>query len=358
MISLELLRGAEWNANVVPRTTLDKVRRSIEEFGFVENLVARPHPEEAGVFEVLSGNHRLEILLEMGVGEAPVVVLDLGDADARILAQTLNRTRGRTDNPTAYAGMLETVLAEVGIKRALDFLPETEASIEKALGAMKPAAVHGSTLVSVSELRRHPRNYRQHPPGQLEHLVKSIKEHGFYRNVVVANDGTILAGHGVVEAAEILGMAELPVIQLAVGPEDPQALKILTGDNELSRVAGIDDRLLADILRDVKDAGGDGLHGTGYDEQMLANLVFMTRTEFEAFDAAAAWVGMPDFTWDSKPYQILISFDDEAGRKEFLDNVLEVEKVGKNLDGPMRKLWTMWWPPRPPRSDLDSVRFE
>jgi ParB-like chromosome segregation protein Spo0J len=282
-----LLRQAEWNANVVPRATLEKVRRSIEEFGFVENLVARPHPDEVGALEVLSGNHRLEILIEMMVEEAPVVVLELGDGDARILAQALNRTRGRTDDPDAYAGMLETVLAEVGIKRALEFLPETESSIEKALGAVKPATVHESTRVSVSELRRHPRNYRQHPKEQLDHLIKSIKEHGFYRNVVVANDGTILAGHGVVEAAEILGMTEVPVIQLSVGPEDPKALKILTGDNELSRVAGIDDRLLADILRDVKEGAVDGLEGTGYDEKMLANLVFMTRTEFEAFDAAA-----------------------------------------------------------------------
>jgi ParB family chromosome partitioning protein len=76
--------------------------RSIERFGFVENLVARPHPDRAGRYEVVSGNHRLQICAEMGIDPAPVVVADLDDAEARLLAQALNRTRGQ-DDPQAYA---------------------------------------------------------------------------------------------------------------------------------------------------------------------------------------------------------------------------------------------------------------
>lgn len=131
-VPLLKLVQAEWNANRVPAATLAKVRRSIEEFGLVENLVARPHPTLRGRFEVLSGNHRLELLQEMGFEEAPVVVVELGDADARILAQTLNRTRGQ-DDPEAYAALLEVVLAGVGAGRATEFLLETETSIERVL---------------------------------------------------------------------------------------------------------------------------------------------------------------------------------------------------------------------------------
>ena len=83
---------------------LAKIRRSIERFGVVENLVARPHPKLKGSFEVLSGNHRLRLLHELGYRSAPVVLVRLDDA--RLLAQTLNRTRG-TDNPEAYARLLE-----------------------------------------------------------------------------------------------------------------------------------------------------------------------------------------------------------------------------------------------------------
>jgi ParB family chromosome partitioning protein len=76
LLPLEKLLPAEWNANRVPPATMAKIRRSIERFGFVENLVARPHPTSNGKYEVVSGNHRLQICAEMGIDPAPVVVAD------------------------------------------------------------------------------------------------------------------------------------------------------------------------------------------------------------------------------------------------------------------------------------------
>ena len=67
MLPVALLRSSPWNANRVPPKILAKIRRSLEEFGFIENLVVRPHPTEEGAYEVLSGNHRLQILEELGV---------------------------------------------------------------------------------------------------------------------------------------------------------------------------------------------------------------------------------------------------------------------------------------------------
>ena len=127
-ISVELLLEAEWNANRVRPGLLVKLRRSLEQFGVVENLVARPHPTVPNAFEVLSGNHRLRLLRELGYTAAPVVVVELGDARARLLAQTLNRTRG-IDDPRAYALVLEEVLEELEISEVTGLLPETEATI-------------------------------------------------------------------------------------------------------------------------------------------------------------------------------------------------------------------------------------
>jgi len=117
-IPLAQLRPAEWNANVVPPATLKKIRASIEDFGVVENLVVRPHPSEDGCFEVVSGNHRLALYQEMGFDKAPCVVVELDDARARILAQTLNRTRGE-DDPEKKARLLEQALETLTVEEAL-----------------------------------------------------------------------------------------------------------------------------------------------------------------------------------------------------------------------------------------------
>ena len=131
-LPLSLLAEADWNANRVPPSLLAKIRRSIAEFGVVENLVARPHPALPGMFEVISGNHRLRLLRELEHETAPVVVVELDDAAARLLAQTLNRTRG-ADDPAAYAKLLEQVLEEFVPEQVTEFLPETESSIDRIL---------------------------------------------------------------------------------------------------------------------------------------------------------------------------------------------------------------------------------
>jgi ParB-like chromosome segregation protein Spo0J len=131
-LPLDRLLEAAWNANRVPVGLLERLRRSISEFGVVENLVARPHPVQAGVFEVISGNHRLRLYRELGFESVPVVVVDLDDARARLLAQTLNRTRG-SDDPGAYARLLEEVLATLEVGVVTSLLPESEATIDRVL---------------------------------------------------------------------------------------------------------------------------------------------------------------------------------------------------------------------------------
>lgn len=140
-LPLDRLRQAPWNANRVDEETLAKVRRSIETFGVVENLVVRPLYEgeqETGEWEVLSGNHRLGLYRELGLDSAPCHVVFLEDAEARILAQVLNRTRG-TDDPDAYAALLRDVLRDVPAGDVVQFLPETFESLEEILGDLGTA---------------------------------------------------------------------------------------------------------------------------------------------------------------------------------------------------------------------------
>jgi ParB-like chromosome segregation protein Spo0J len=130
-----------------------KLRRSIEEFGIVENLVVRPHPDGSRQLEVLSGNHRLRVYRELGLSVVPVVVVELAGAEAMLLAQTLNRTRG-TDDPKAYAALLERVLQDYTPVSVAGFLPESETTIERHLleyGQDRPE--QSSVLVPPAEPR-------------------------------------------------------------------------------------------------------------------------------------------------------------------------------------------------------------
>lgn len=209
--------------------------------------------------------------------------------------------------------------------------------------------------VEFRRLKPHPRNYREHPDDQIEHIITSIREHGFYRNVVIARDDTILAGHGVVKASLRMGVERGPAIRLNLDPDEPRALKVLTGDNEMEHLAEQDDRLLSEILREIKEQDEQGLMGTGFDEKMLANLVFITRpkSEISTFNEAAHWVGMPEYGEVTEPFKVVINFETEEDRNEFI-STYNIKMKSSSKRG---NTWSTVWPYRD-NDDLSSVRFK
>jgi hypothetical protein len=211
-------------------------------------------------------------------------------------------------------------------------------------------------LTPVAELRPHPKNYRQHPADQLAHIKASLGEHGFYRNVVIARDGTILAGHGVVQAARELGIEQLPAVRLNLDPDDRRALKVLAGDNEIARSGIVDDRALTELLKSVAGGDLDQLLGTGFNAEQLAILTFTTRMQSEIPDMQAAreWVGMPAYT--SEPavdsYYLSIRFVNEAERQAFIERMGWQERV-MGGEGARHKYYQTEG-----RRDVSSLRFD
>lgn len=204
-----------------------------------------------------------------------------------------------------------------------------------------------------SEVKPHPQNYRKHPADQLRHLIESVREHGFYRPVVLARDNTILAGHGLVLAADELGLVELPAIRLDLDPDDPRALKVLIGDNEIQHLSERDDRQLSELLKLIHDDSLVDLLGTGYDEAMLAALVYVTRPESEITDAkeAAQWVGMPSYEEGAgQPHKITVSFRSAEDRETW------AQQSGLEFMKKETWTWSAWWPPKE-REDLVALRF-
>lgn len=207
-------------------------------------------------------------------------------------------------------------------------------------------------MVPIVALSQHPENYRTHPGDQLEHIAQSLQEHGFYRPIVTARDLTILAGHGVWQAAKRVGIEQVPVHRVDLDYDDPKALKILVADNELGNFAKDDDRSLSDLLKRIRDEDDYGLLGTGYDDAMLANLLMVTRpaSEIASEDEAAHWVGMPEFDPEgSMAYaKCIVSFASEEDRIDFF----------QTIGSPFTSLTkSVWWPLRG-KDDVQSVRFE
>src|SRR5262245_2981266 len=101
--------------------------------------------------------------------------------------------------------------------------PRTEAPAQED-GALTDLPIEHMAL---ADLTPHPRNYRRHPADQIAHIIESIREHGVYRNIIIARDNTVLAGHGVRLALLQMGETRAPCRRLDLDPNEPRALKVL-----------------------------------------------------------------------------------------------------------------------------------
>lgn len=95
----------------------------------------------------------------------------------------------------------------------------------------------GFELVPVEKLKPYNKNSRQHPKSQIEQIAKIIQSIGFTTPLLVTSDFEIIAGHGRLEAAQKIGMEEVPVTFIGdISKEDYQALVI--ADNQIANNAG------------------------------------------------------------------------------------------------------------------------
>jgi ParB-like chromosome segregation protein Spo0J len=88
------------------------------------------------------------------------------------------------------------------------------------------------------------KNNRIHTPAQVRQIAGSIKEFGFNNPVLIDEENTIIAGHGRVLAAELLGADRVPCIKLTHLSEiQRRAYRI--ADNKLTLNSEWDDEMLA-----------------------------------------------------------------------------------------------------------------
>ena len=99
------------------------------------------------------------------------------------------------------------------------------------------------TYRAVGDLIPDPRNARTHPKRQIDQLKASIEEFGFTNPILADPEGKIIAGHGRLQAARAMGLAEVPVITLS-GLSETQKRALRIADNKIALNAGWDLEIL------------------------------------------------------------------------------------------------------------------
>lgn len=149
------LKPAPWNPNQMDEPTMERLMESVSRYGLVEPLVVRPIDNEQ--YEVLSGNQRLKVLLDMNIQNVPCVVMNLDDAEAMLLAQALNGLRGEDD--LALKGtLLKAVLSSVPEGEVLSLLPETAESL------------HSLSTINETDLAEHLQAWDKAQVARLRHM--------------------------------------------------------------------------------------------------------------------------------------------------------------------------------------------
>ncbi|MET4183440.1 hypothetical protein ABIB94_005559 [Bradyrhizobium sp. JR7.2] len=94
-------------------------------------------------------------------------------------------------------------------------------------------------------LKLNPRatNPRTHSKKQIEQIAKAIRQFGFTNPILVDQDNGVIAGHGRLAAAKLIGLAEVPTVRLA-DMSQAEIRAYVIADNKLAENAGWDNRLL------------------------------------------------------------------------------------------------------------------
>jgi len=162
----------------------------------------------------------------------------------------------------------------------------------------------------IEDLRSNSRNSRTHSKRQLRQIADSIKTFGFANPVLLDRNNTVVAGHGRVAAAKLLGMSEVPTIRLAnLSPDQVRAYVI--ADNRLAEKAGWDKAILAIELQHLLTIDGEfDVTITGFEIPEIDLLLTATSDkpdpddDFEATELSEA-VTQPGDSWQLGRHRIL-----------------------------------------------------
>lgn len=178
-------------------------------------------------------------------------------------------------------------------------------------------------------------NARTHPEWQIAQIAASIAEFGFCNPILVGPDGVIIAGHGRLLAAQMLGMADVPCIELGHLSE-AQRRALVIADNKIAENAGWDEELLRAELIALQVEGVD-LDVLGFGEDELAELLALGEVEAEQDDHAD-----PEFV-PAAPEEPISRLGDVwilGKHRVMCGDATDAEAIGALCAGHVHAVWT------------------
>jgi len=109
---------------------------------------------------------------------------------------------------------------------------------------------------SVGSLVLFSSNARSHSRHQIRQIATSIEKFGFTNPILIDSKNTIIAGHGRVAAAKLLGLQRVPTIHLE-GLSEHEIRAYILADNRIAEKAGWDKSILAIELQNLISIDAD-----------------------------------------------------------------------------------------------------
>ena len=122
---------ADWNYKSDSEEMLQKLKANIKRNGIIQNLLVREL--DTGAFQVINGNHRYDVLLDLGIEDVWVCNLGkISEEKAKRIAIETNETNFDTD-VLRLADLLRSLGKEFSIDELLETLPYNEKQLNKLL---------------------------------------------------------------------------------------------------------------------------------------------------------------------------------------------------------------------------------
>jgi hypothetical protein len=122
-VDIENVYPNPWNPNRQSTRTEEATTESIGQYGMIDPITVRPHPEHDGKYQVIDGEHRQRACTNLGYKKIPVNILrNVTDEQAKKLTIIANETRGYADN-ISLSELLTDLSSSMSVEDLLIGLP-------------------------------------------------------------------------------------------------------------------------------------------------------------------------------------------------------------------------------------------